>query len=76
LFVVYLVFILAYFQKGSGDTSENGERVLDSCMCKEVFLHAAIQLPFTICKRAVDGLLKHFSRVVNIFLKGFICSLH
>jgi hypothetical protein len=39
-------------------------------------LHAAIHLPFTICKRVSDSLLKRFSQVVETLFKGFACGLH
>jgi hypothetical protein len=40
------------------------------------FLACGYPPPFTICKRAVDSLLKCFSRVVDTLLKGFACGVH
>jgi hypothetical protein len=53
LYIIFLLLLIAYFialanfPKGSGDTSQNGQKVLDSRM----LLHAAFQFPLTICKR-------------------------
>jgi hypothetical protein len=41
--------LFTHFEKGSGDISENGEKVVDSCM-QIGLLHAGIKLLFTICK--------------------------
>ncbi len=57
--MVYLV-VFPYFQKGSRDTSENGERAVNSHM--EIrFIAWGYPVPFAICKRIVDSLLKCFS---------------
>jgi hypothetical protein len=56
----------ANLKKGIGDTCENGEQYWGAA-CKYDLLHAAIQLPFTICKKVADSLWKRFSWVVDTF---------
>jgi hypothetical protein len=68
-----LLFLI--FDRGSGDTFENGERVVDSHM-KIKFIACGYPIPFAICKRVVESFLKCFCQVVDILLKGFACGLH
>jgi hypothetical protein len=63
------------FVKGSGDTSENGERVVDSHMQIRL-IACGYPISFAVCKRIVDSLLKCFSEVVDTLLKEFACRLH
>ncbi len=65
----------ANFQQGSGDTSHNDERVVDSRM-QIRFIAFGYPISFAICKRVVDSLLKCCSQVVDTLLKGFACGLH
>ena len=65
----------ANFQKGSGDTYQKDERVVDSCM-QIRFIACGYPISFAICKRVVDSLLKCCSQVVDTLLKGFACGLH
>ncbi len=65
----------ANFQKGSGDASQNDERVVDSHM-QIRFIACDYPISFAICKRVVDSLLKCCSQVVDTLLKVFACGLH
>ncbi len=61
--------LFPYFHKGSRDTSE---RVVDSHM-QIRFIACSYPIPFSVCKRVVDSLLKCLSITL---LKGFAYSLH
>jgi hypothetical protein len=72
--IVYLV-AFANFQKGSGDTPQNDERVEENRM-QIRFIACGYPISFAICNRVVDSLLKCCSRVADTLLKGFACGLH
>ncbi len=79
MFVVYqllMVFqvLFAKFQKGIGDTSENGKIVLDNCMQLR-FIACSYPAPFHYVQedsRQAFGIFQSDSRNP---LKGFVCGL-
>jgi hypothetical protein len=64
---LFVNLFFANFPQGSGDSSKNGARMLES-RTQIMFFESAIQNPFAITKRAVNSPLKHFSRVVQTLL--------
>jgi hypothetical protein len=63
------------FQQCSGDISENGEKVVDSCM-QISFIACGYPPPFYYFQEGCEYPFETFQPGIETLLKTFACSLH